>query len=158
MNEAPLLAFAAKPLLVLHALLAMGLGGATTHLSLVLVRSALGRPPPVRLIRIYAPTVAVLWLAAFAVGLAMYPHFRLDVRAYHLDAEAPWASNLFDVKENLAALVLPLVAWLGLTGRRFTTESHAPLLGAMAVASVSAWVVLLTVIVGGLLVTSVRGV
>lgn len=57
---------------------------------------------------------AAAYLAAAAVGLTAYPTYRVAVRARYLDHLAPWASNLFDLKENLVALGLPLAlaAWV----------------------------------------------
>jgi hypothetical protein len=55
------------------------------------------------------------WLAAsaisvqFAVGLALYPSYRVHVRAADFDRHAPVYSQLFDFKEHLAALSLALV-------------------------------------------------
>ena len=41
-------------------------------------------------------------------GGLVYPRYRYFVRGLYLDRYAPWASNLFDFKENLATLGLPL--------------------------------------------------
>lgn len=48
-------------------------------------------------------------LSASAVtGLLLYPHFRVHVREVFLDEHAPWATQLFEVKEHLALAALPL--------------------------------------------------
>jgi len=62
--------------------------------------------------RIYAATLAVAYVVTFVLGLLVYPRFRYHVRALFLDRYEPWASNLFDTKENFAALGLPIATML----------------------------------------------
>ena len=95
--EPVVFAQAAKPLLVLHALTAMALLGVTTHLVVVKVLRWKGQPRE-KLEQTYSKIIAPIFAVAFALGLAMYPHFRVDVRARYLDPHQPWASNLFDFK------------------------------------------------------------
>ena len=97
---------AAKPLLVIHALVAFALLGASTHLAIVSIQLLRGRSHLGRLARVYAQVIGATFSAAFAVGLLLYPHYRYDVRGLFLDRYEPWASNLFDIKETLAALGL----------------------------------------------------
>lgn len=145
------LAQAARPLLVLHALTAMALLGATTHLVVVKALRWRGRPQA-RLEQRYSRLVGPLFTTAFVLGLAMYPHFRVDVRARFLDAQQPWASNLFDFKEHLVALGLPMAVGLFFLGRR--GEAARPLTDLFAV---TLWAIVLWSAVSGLLITSVRG-
>ena len=83
----------------------------------------------------------------------MYPHFRVDVRGRYLDRHQPWASNLFDFKEHLMALGLPMALTLFFLARR--GDSVRPLTNLFAVAL---WVMVLWSAVSGLIITSVRGV
>ena len=143
---------AAKPLLVLHALTAMALLGATTHLVVVKTLRWRGRPRE-RLEQMYSRLIAPLFVGAFFLGLTMYPHFRVDVRARYLDANQPWASNLFDFKEHLAAISLPLALGLFFLGRR--GPAARPVTDLFAV---TLWLIVAWSVVSGLIITSVRGV
>lgn len=99
----------ARLLVVLHAAAAIALIGAATHHAIIAWRELRGKPLR-RLRRIYAWVTAGAYGVTFAFGLLAYPTFRYEVRGLYLDKFAPWASNLFDTKENFAALGLPLVA------------------------------------------------
>ncbi len=149
---------AARALLVLHALVALALGGASTHLALVALRLLRGRPGLTRLARIYAQVVGATFVAAFALGLLLYPTFRYHVRGLFLDRHEPWASNLFDMKENLAALGLPTALGLFFLGRRLTPDGEPGPVRWFAFAALWTWLTVALAIVFGLVVTSVKGV
>lgn len=148
----------AKPLLVLHALCAFGLFGACTHQAVVAVALLRGKLHLGRLARIYAQVTGALFAAAFSLGLLMYPHYRYHVRGLYLDRYAPGTSNLFDMKENLLALGLPLALVLFAVGRRFEPREEAQVVPVFAVCAISLWALVAFGVVSGLLVTSVRGV
>jgi hypothetical protein len=88
----------------------------------------------------------------------MYPRYRIGVRDAYLDDHAAWASVLFDIKENLAVFVGPLLAaawWMAPA----VIEDPEParrrwFMGACVIAGGIAWWNLLS----GLLVGSVRSV
>jgi hypothetical protein len=106
--------------LIAHALVALALGGASTHLALVAFALATGRPKRWRNPRLagtYAKVTGTLFLTSVALGALLYPAFRYRVRALYLDRYAPWASNLFDMKEVLAALAAPLAVGLVVLGK-----------------------------------------
>ncbi len=106
---------AAAALLVVHALAAIALLGATTHDAVLVIGFLRGRFGRAGLERLYVRIQLVAYLATFALGAVVYPAYRIYVRAAVFDRWAPWASNLFDIKENFAALGLPVVmayAWL----------------------------------------------
>jgi hypothetical protein len=149
---------ASKPLLVLHALSAFALLGACTHQLIVGIGLLRGRLHLFRLARVYATVVGPLFALAFVVGLLMYPHYRYHVRGLYLDRYAVWASNLFDLKENLAALAMPLVLGLFVVGRRLNAEAERSLLMLHVSAAFALWAVVTFDVVAGLLVTSVKGV
>lgn len=103
------------PLLVLHALAAIVLIGSTTHGAILLVGYLRGRFGRMKLEKLYVRIQLVAYAVTFLLGSLVYPAYRIYVRAAVFDRHAPWASNLFDIKENLAALALPLMlgyAWL----------------------------------------------
>lgn len=149
---------AAKPLLILHAFAAFALLGACTHQAIVAVQLLRGKLHLARLARLYAQIIGALFAVAFAIGLAMYPHFRYHVRGLYLDRYEPWASNLFDMKENLLALGLPLALVLFVVGRRFDPREEPALLPWLSFASIALWALVLFGAISGLVVTSVKGV
>jgi hypothetical protein len=148
----------AKPLLVLHALCAFALFGACTHQAIVAISIWRGRLHLGRLARLYAQLIGALFIAAFAIGLLMYPHYRYHVRGLYLDRYAPSISNLFDMKENLLALGLPLAVALFAIGRRFEPREEPLLTPVFAFCALSLWALVAFGIVSGLVVTSVKGV
>ena len=110
-------------LLVLHALTAVLLLGATTHNALLVVRYPFRGVRRAALERLYVRVQVVAYLATFALGAMLYPSYRVYTRGAVFDHHAPWASNLFDIKENLAALGLPaLLAYFALSLRAHPSE------------------------------------
>jgi len=91
------------------------LWGAVTHQALAVSWPARGRENgwwgalrsvhPER----YALAVVVLFCFTLALGALLYPPFRVDVRAGYLDAQAPWGTGLFELKEHAAAIGLALL-------------------------------------------------
>lgn len=144
--------WALKLLLVSHVIAAGVSLGASVHFAL-LVRNAV--PAQSSLLRLYPTVALVSWATLFALGSAIYPNYRLRVRAEYLDLHARWVSTLFDVKENLAVLVAPLLLAQWLLTRRSLDAQSARVLRACA------WVSAVCVafnFVAGLLVTSYRSV
>ncbi len=151
------LASMAKLLVLLHAMAAIVLVGASTHHAIVTVGYLRGRYR-VRLGRIYAAVVAIAYLVTFAIGLLAYPTFRYHVRALFLDRYEPWASNLFDIKENLAALGLPLVLGAWLLSRRLEPEDDRVLLPGYALMVLLTTAIVWFGVISGVIITMTRGV
>lgn len=151
------LAGVARLLVVLHAAAAIVLVGSSTHHALISIGYLRG-VYKVRLARIYAATVGVTWLVTFGLGLLAYPSFRYGVRALYMDRYEPWASNLFDIKENFAALGIPLVlCTLFLSRVMQPKEDRALNLPYSAMAILAAAIVWFDVI-SGLMITMAKGV
>jgi hypothetical protein len=148
----------AKPLLVFHALAAFALLGALTHQAVVGFYLLRGRLHLGRLARVYAQVIGAVFTVAFGLGLLMYPHYRYHVRGLFLYRYAPWASNLFDMKETMAALGLPLAIGLFAIGRRFDPEQERALIPYLAFSSFALWALVAFAVISGIVVTSVRGV
>ena len=143
-------------LVVLHALASVVLIGASTHHALVAIGYLRGRYK-VRLGRIYAATVLGAYAVTFLLGALAYPAFRYHVRGLYLDRYAPWASNLFDMKENFAALGLPLVLGVFLLSRVMEPkEDRAMTMGYAGMVILAALIVWFNV-VSGLLITMAKG-
>ncbi len=148
----------ARLLLVLHALVGFALCGACTHQAVVGLQLWRGRFHLGRLARIYSQVIGVTFVVTFGVGLLMYPHFRYHVRGLFLDRYEPWASNLFDMKENLLALGLPLAITLFFVGRRLEPKEQQAAVPFFVILSVSLWVLVVFGVISGVIVTSVKGV
>ncbi|MCB9727695.1 MAG: hypothetical protein H6744_10945 [Deltaproteobacteria bacterium] len=108
-------------LLVLHGLSAGVLAGASIHNALLSWRDYVrGRSTNVRLQRLYPRVIAGAWLFTFALGLLIYPAFRVGARVTTFDPHLPLATGFFEMKEHwlgIAALLLlylvPTSAHLG---------------------------------------------
>jgi hypothetical protein len=148
---------AAKALVLLHAAAAIVLVGASTHNFLITVGYLRG-DYKVRLGRIYAATVAVAYVVTFVLGALSYPTYRYWARGLYLDRYAIWASNLFDMKENFAAIGLPLALGAWALGRVMEPRDEPQLLPGYAVMVTLTAVVVWFNVISGLLITMTRGV
>jgi hypothetical protein len=149
-----------RAILVLHALFALAMGGASTHLVLVTVglqRADRVFASKVRLTRIYSQVTGWLFAGTLLIGAVVYPTYRYFVRGLFLDRYAPWASNLFDFKENIAAGALPFAVALIWLGRRFDGTDAEVRMTVAACAFVVFSVVAFD-IVSGLIIVAVRSV
>jgi hypothetical protein len=151
------LADVARLLVVLHAMAAIVLVGSSTHHVLIAVGYVRG-VYKIRLGRIYAATVAATWLITFGLGLLAYPTFRYSVRALYMDRYDAWASNLFDIKENLAALGSPMVIGVFCLSRVIQPKEDRHLALAYAAMVVLAAVIVWFDVISGLVITMTRGV
>lgn len=154
-------------LIVLHALLALVLGGSSVHQAVIATQALRGRPLPGRLARLYSLIALGAYVATLVSGALVYPRYRYFVRGLYLDRYAPWASNLFDFKENLATLGLPLAIGAFMVARELAparlpgrTGQPAGLPGARLLYGLFALgtsLIGVFNIIAGLLCTSVRG-
>lgn len=149
-------------LLLLHAVLAIVLGGSSVHQAVLAVQVLRGRKPRLQLLRIYALVALVAYLGASLLGGLLYPRYRYFVRGLYLDRYAPWASNLFDFKENLATLGLPLCVGAFLLSRDLATHMTARhsrqvavLYGFLAIGTAA---ISVFNIIAGLICTSLHGI
>lgn len=130
--------------------------GACTHHALIAIGYVRGKFKT-RLGRIYAATIAVTYGITFVLGLVAYPSFRYHVRGLYLDRYEPGISNLFDMKENFAALGLPLVIAAFVLSRVMKpSEDTALVRGYAAIVVLTAAIVWFAVI-SGLVITLARG-
>jgi hypothetical protein len=147
----------ARLLVLLHAAAAIVLVGSTTHHFLVALGYA-RRRYKLKLGRIYAAIVLVAYPATFLLGALAYPTYRYHVRGLYLDRHEVWASNLFDMKENFAAIGLPLVLGAFVLGRVMDAKADRPLVvGYLVMVTIVAAIVWFNVI-AGLLITMAKGV
>ena len=148
---------AAPVLVLLHGLAAIVLIGASTHHAIIAIGYLRGAYK-VRLGRIYAATVAIAYGVTFVLGMFAYPAFRYHVRGLYLDRYEGWASNLFDTKENFAALGLPLVIAAFVLSRVMKPSEDKELVRGYAVIVTLAAAIVWFSVISGLVVTQTRGV
>jgi hypothetical protein len=148
---------AAKALVLLHAAAAIVLAGSSTHNFLITLGYLRGNYK-VRLGRIYAATVAIAYAVTFVLGALSYPSYRYHVRGLYLDRYAIWASNLFDMKENFAAIGLPLALGAWALSRVMEPRDDGQLLPGYAVMVTLTAVVVWFNVISGLLITMTKGV
>ncbi len=155
----PKLAFGgvAQVLVLLHAVAGLALCGAATH-HVVVASGYLRGVFRVGLARIYAVVTAACYSAVVALGMMAYPSYRYFVRGLYFDRHVVWAANLFDIKENYAALGLPMVVAVLVLSRSFDPRQDAELRGVylafVAAVAAVAWFAGLS----GLVITMQRGV
>lgn len=133
------------------------------HHAVIALKALAGRRPRLRLCRLYALVAAVSYGLTLLSGALLYPRYRYFVRGLYLDKEAPWASNLFDFKENLATLGLPLAigAWLiawGLPRKARVDGSDRQVLLLYGFFALGTALITLFNVASGLLVASVHGI
>jgi hypothetical protein len=104
-----------RALLLAHAVLGFGALFAGTHHAAHAVLSALGRNQE-RALRRFAFIAPAAVIAQALCGLAIYPSYRVRVRAVDFDLYAPAVAQLFDFKEHVSALALVLVIGASLAG------------------------------------------
>jgi hypothetical protein len=159
MAERPDIIFdgSAPLIVVLHAATSIVLIGAVTHHLVIAIGYWRGRYN-VRLGRIYAATIAVTYTITFILGLLAYPTFRYHVRALYFDRYERWASNLFDMKENFAAVGLPLVLALFALSRVMQPKEEPTVVRGYVVFSILLALIVWFAVFSGLVITMERGV
>ena len=104
-----------RALLLAHAVLGFGALFAGTHHAAHAVLSAMGRNQAGALRR-FAFIAPAAVIAQALCGLAIYPSYRIRVRAADFDLYAPAVAQLFDFKEHVSALALALVIGASVAG------------------------------------------
>lgn len=145
-------------MLVTHALLAMLLLGSMTHNVLLTIRYLWGHFYKVKLEKLYVKVAFVAYLLTFLLGSLLYPNYRYHVRAQYLDKHAPWATNLFDIKEHWAAIGLALFLVFWLLSRHIDPQKDRTVVFLYVFLSVVLATIVWFAVIAGLLVTSVKGV
>ena len=146
----------ARPTLILHAILGVTAVGAATHLAVYALFALRGRAGSgLRRFAWLAPALAV---PQFAVGLCLYPVYRLRVRVEDFDKNAPFVAQLFDLKEHLAAIGLALLIAAAvlarIVSRRTSEGGRSDFAPALAAVSGSSAALLWAVAILGLYVTA----
>jgi hypothetical protein len=147
----------ARVVVVLHAAAAIVLIGAATHHAIVAFGYLRG-VHRVRLARIYGATVLGAYAVCFALGAIAYPTYRYRVRGLYLDWYEVWASNLFDIKENFAALGFPAVVVVFVLGRALKPKDEPALVPCYVALVVFGALLVWFNVFSGLAITLAKGV
>lgn len=147
-----------KPLLILHALIAILLLGSMTHHVLIVVPYLWGKFTKLKLEKIYVKVAFVAYLLTFLVGALIYPNYRYHVRAQYFDSHLPWAAQLFDMKEHWAGLGLALFIGFYVISRVIQPQSDRAMLGVYAWLSVTLTVIVWFNVLSGLILVSYRSI
>ncbi|HEX4386889.1 MAG TPA: hypothetical protein VH083_28235 [Myxococcales bacterium] len=137
----------ARPMLVVHAVVGFTAVFSTTHHAAYAVLSALGRQNQ-RALRRFGWIAPSSLITQLLLGFALYPTYRIRVRALDFDRNAPFFSQLFDFKEHLAALSLMLVLAAALAARIKESPSQETRWSIAALSSVGALFVWTTAVIG----------
>jgi len=115
-----------KVWLILHAALAVATVGLSVHNGLLSLSHWRGNYRKPLLQKFYVRWLAILFGLNMALGLVIYPAFRVGVRAAWLDAEVPLASGFFEAKEHWLALGMLLLAWYYPKSRDIVAGDRSP--------------------------------
>ena len=107
----------ARPLLLAHGLCGIVASASALHLLVLTLHARRHAPQRQALLALHARVVAVSTTLCFALGLLLYPGYRVFVRGLVLDVDSPALSNLFDFKEAMALVALPLALVLPAVAR-----------------------------------------
>jgi len=147
-----------KLLLILHALTGILLLGTTTHNVLITVPYLWGNFRKQRLDKIYVRVGLVAYALTFGLGAIIYPNYRYHVRELYFDKEAPWASQLFDVKEHWGAIGLILFISYYFISRIIEPSKDRNMLFVYVFLSVVLAIIVWFSLISGLLLTSVKSI
>jgi len=147
----------ARVLVLFHAAAAIVLIGSATH-HMIIAWGYLRQHMKLRLGRIYAQTLAIAYVITFFFGALAYPTYRYYVRGLFLDRHEQWASVLFDIKEDLAALGLPLVMALVIFCRGIDHHTPRPVILSYCAFATCVCAIVWFNLFSGLLITLVKGV
>ncbi|MCL4218319.1 MAG: hypothetical protein KJ052_15130 [Candidatus Hydrogenedentes bacterium] len=108
----------AKGMLFLHLVAAVCCIAVAVHLLLRAWRGVQASRTFTASMRLHAKMLLIAYSAAFLLGGAIYPTYRVRVRGEYFDPQLPWATGLFEIKEHLASMAfLPVVALYVLSRR-----------------------------------------
>ena len=113
-----------KFLLLLHLFLTFLLVGAMMHNLLVVFNYLSGKFARKKREWYYARLSFWSYLVVYVIGALIYPYFRVYIRHEYLDANFPWATGLFEVKEHWGAVGLALFACYYLLRKMFDPETE----------------------------------
>lgn len=131
--------------------------GVYDHNVLLTVPYLWGKVRKVKLEKLYVKVMTVAYGLTFALGAIVYPNYRYHVRDQYFDAKAPWASNLFDIKEHWAGVGLALMLSYLVLSLVMDPKRDRSLVLIYVFLSVSLATIVWFALISGLVITSARG-
>lgn len=147
-----------KLFLIIHALFAILLLGSMTHHVLIATRYFWGNFKKIRLEKLYVKVAFVSYVITFALGSIIYPSYRYHVRDQYFDIHAPWASNLFDIKEHWSAIGLAIFIIFFLMSLKIEPKKDKAYLFTYVFFSIVLAIIVWFSLISGLILTSVKAV
>jgi hypothetical protein len=145
-------------LLVVHAVLGAVTVMVFTHLVVWSFAAVRGRAVRRAGIRWFGSVGLVAYVVQFVLGNLIYPAFKLHVRVAVLDRspDTSWVGHLFEKKEHVAALALPLVVLAVVLAHRRQPDRVGTIMlfASSTIIATCAWFAALA----GLIVTSFRAI
>ena len=148
----------AKVLLLLHAAGAIALVGATVHYGILAVSYLCGRYYRLDLHQTYLKIICFLYPLTFALGLILYPRFRVHVRGEYLDKELPHGTMFFEIKEHWLAVGLAILITILALNRTIVISKPTAVTRLYNMLGIVLTVVVLYAVFTGLALVSVRSV
>jgi len=111
-------------LVVAHLLATIFLVGAMTHNLLIVLNYVRGKFGRKKLEHFYVKVSLWAYAVVYALGALAYPAFRINTRMRLFDANMPWATGLFEVKEHWGALGLAFFFVYYLLRRSFEPDEE----------------------------------
>lgn len=147
-----------KPLLILHALVAILLLGSMTHNVLLTVPYLWKHYKKVGLEKLYVKVALVAYSLTFLLGAVVYPNYRYHVRDQYFDPQLPWASQLFDIKEHWAGIGLGLMVAYFVLSLVIDPRIHRERVLLYVFLSVAITLIIWFNLIAGLWLTALKGV
>lgn len=141
--------------LIIHLVTSILLLGSLTHHLVQIVKGNgfRGQKP----LRRYSFWTTVSYVVCFAWGVVIYPSYAYHVRFLYSDANVPWATGLFEIKEHCLAIGLAMLPFYYSASHSITTlDTRQRRLYVLSVWTLTG-IVWYSFIVGGILV-NVRGI
>jgi hypothetical protein len=116
-----------KFLLLLHTAAAIVCLGTITHNLVMVVSYWRGQFRRPRLEKLYVKVSFIAFLCTYVLGgVGLYPSFRYQVRHLYFDQSLPWATGLFEIKEQWASLALVIFSVYYLMSRSIQPSADNP--------------------------------
>lgn len=111
-------------LVVAHLFVTFVLVGAMTHNLLIVLKYVRGRFGKKKLEQYYLKIALWAYIVVYALGGLAYPAFKINTRERLFDAQMPWATGLFEVKEHWGALGLAFLVVYYLLRKSFEPDEE----------------------------------
>lgn len=97
-----------EALLLAHLFVTFVLVGSLTHNMLIVIKYVRGKFGRKQLERYYTGVAFWSYVIVYILGALIYPAYHVYIRGKYFDADVPWATGLFEIKEHWSALALAM--------------------------------------------------